>query len=461
MFFRPEVYDQSQVRSFDVNSLAKDAMLGDLYLAQDVLGQTYTVASGFGATSTSTLAITIASGQLYIQAQTDALAVAAGDLAADTTIIEQQAWNPAQSIVLTTSALAAGQSQWVLLQAGFTQTDTIAPNDPDNGLLNFFNSANWSEPLVGPGGNGLTVPTLRTNGVILNAVYGNPATTGSQSPPNTTSGYVGLYLIDLAYGQTVVTQGDILTAGPSVGSNVPTNYPYAPFLAGLLSSHHDGNPGQAPKINLATEVQGALLNGGLSEQALTSSGSFTVPAGVFFVRAYVTGGGGSGSGGTAVTAGGGGGAGGTAIKVCAVTPGQVVTVTVGGGGVAVTGNALGNAGASSSFGSYCSATGGAGAGPIVSSGTSGGLGGAGSGGDINIDGGNGNDGFYYATPAVSIGGVGGTSYWGGGGRQSENGTNTFGQMNGQAFGSGAGGAYLNSATVAGGAGAAGIVVVQW
>ena len=173
--------------------------------------------------------------------------------------------------MLTTSALAAGQSQWVLLQAGFTQTDTIAPNDPDNGLLNFFNSANWSKPLVGPGGNGLTVPTLRTNGVILNAVYGNPATTGSQSPPNTTSGYVGLYLILLTYGQTVVTQGEILTAGPSVGANVPTNYPYAPFLAGLLSSHHDGNPGQAPKINLATEVQGTLVNSGFNALAITSS----------------------------------------------------------------------------------------------------------------------------------------------------------------------------------------------
>lgn len=282
MFFRPEVYDQSQVRSFDVNSLAKDAMLGDSYLAQDVLGQTYTVASGFGATSTSTLAITIASGRLYTQAQTDATAVAGGDLAADTTIIEQQAWSAAQSIVLTTAALTAGQSQWVLIQAGFTQTDTIASNDPDNGLLNFFNSANWSEPLIGPGGNGLTVPTLRTNGVILNAVYGNPAATGSQAPPNPTSGYVGLYLIDLGYGQTVVTGGQILTAGPSVGTNVPSNYSYAPFLAGLLSSHHDGNPGQAPKINLATEVQGSLPSTNLAAfpTDLNGDGYVKLPGGI-------------------------------------------------------------------------------------------------------------------------------------------------------------------------------------
>ena len=266
MFFRPLFYSLSQPRSFDANSAAKDAMLGDAYLAQDILGQTLSVVSGLSATSTSTLAITMGAGRLYIQAITDATAVADGDLAADATVIEQQAWFPAQSLVLTTAALTPGQSQWVLIEVGFSQADSIAPSDPGNGLENFFNSANWTIPLVGPGGNNMTIPTLRTNGVVPTMVYGSPAATGSQTPPNSTSGNVGLYLVLLTYGQTVVTQIEILVAGPSVGANVPSNYPYAPFLAGLLSSHHDGNPGQAPKINLATELKARCRTAALTSK---------------------------------------------------------------------------------------------------------------------------------------------------------------------------------------------------
>jgi hypothetical protein len=260
MFFRPNVYDGAQIRSFDLDSISKDAFLGDSYVAGDILGDpvSYSVVTGFAATATNTLSITLAAGRLYSLQQTDATAVADGVLAADPTVIFNQSWSPGQTVILSTGTLGAGQSYYALIQVGYSQTDVIAPNDPSNGLLNFFNAANPNQPLIGPGGNDQTVPTLRTENAVVTVIYGLPASTGSQVPPNPTSGNVPLYLISLTYGQSGVSQGQILTAGPSVGTNVPSNYPYNPYLAGLLNSHHGGVPGQAPQIMLGSEVQGNL-----------------------------------------------------------------------------------------------------------------------------------------------------------------------------------------------------------
>jgi hypothetical protein len=134
----------------------------------------------------------------------------------------------------------------------------VPSDDPEGGILNFWNVDNANVPLLGPGGTGTALPTRRSAVCTLQAVYGVAATTGAEVPPSPTSGYVPLYLIDLAYGQTQITAPEIVVAGPSVGTNVPSNYPAAPFLAGLLASHHGGVPGQAPQINLASEVQGLL-----------------------------------------------------------------------------------------------------------------------------------------------------------------------------------------------------------
>src|ERR1700761_1826027 len=117
MFFRPEVYDGAQVRSFDINSLAKDALTGDAYSTGDTLGNpAISVVSGFAATATSTLSITLAAGRLDSLQPTDATPVADGDLPADPTIIQNQSWSPGQTLILTTASLAAGQSYYALIQ---------------------------------------------------------------------------------------------------------------------------------------------------------------------------------------------------------------------------------------------------------------------------------------------------------------------------------------------------------
>lgn len=110
--------------------------------------------------------------------------------------------------------------------------------------------------------------------------------------------------------------------------------------------------------------------------------SWTVPQGVTRVAVEVRGGGGSGAfgwdGSTTVGPGGGGG-GGISKRLCQVTPGSIIAVTVGAGGAYVTTEATsGNAGGASSFGSFCSATGGAGG-----AASAGAVSGVGVGGDFN------------------------------------------------------------------------------
>lgn len=189
----------------------------------------------------------------------------------------------------------------------------------------------------------------------------------------------------------------------------------------------------------------------------TSPGTYTKPATVKAIKVTVIGGG--GSGGTAgvgsptafATAGGGGGGGGTSTIVYPAPslPGpQPYTV--------------GGAGATSSFGvapvTVISAT----AGGVGGSGgfaAAGGDGGAGSGGTLNSRGGGGASASYAGGPSpVGVGGSGGSSSMGGGAAGRAGGTT--GNV-GNAYGGGGSGGGGNGPTpFAGGAGAAGVVIVE-
>lgn len=186
----------------------------------------------------------------------------------------------------------------------------------------------------------------------------------------------------------------------------------------------------------------------------TGSGTFNfvVPAGITKVKVTVVGGGG-GSGGSSGSEGGAGGGGGAAIEIISgLTPGGTVSVTVGGGGTAGTSSPTnGGAGGTSSFGAFCSATGGAAGLRSGALGSLSALGGLGSGGDLNFRGGaafsNSNNG----------GPPGGTSILG---AQAQSSAAGIAPVAGNLYGGGAGAG--NSCTpVAGAVGAAGIVIVEW
>lgn len=255
---RPIIYSEEQGRTFDILWGWRDAMIALSQMEQDITGSVATQFGGFVASATgpASLTINLGAGRIYQQAAVDSTSY--GAIASDSDIIQQQGAAGAQQVTFTTSALSAGQSQWALVEAQFSQVDQIAVGDPTGGLLLYYNSANPAQPLQGPGNNGQIQPTTRLGTVAIKVIYGAPATTGSEVPPQPETGWAPMYLVDLTFGQTSIISNQILVAGPSVGSNVPSNYPGAPFVAGLLSQHHKGIAGQAPQIDLTSEVKNVL-----------------------------------------------------------------------------------------------------------------------------------------------------------------------------------------------------------
>jgi hypothetical protein len=229
---RPIIYDQAQNRDYDVLHGWAEALYSGGQLALDLLGSGGTVIAGLGATAPGALTINLAAGDIYSLAAVDTSAY--GSIAADATQTMQQGYALAQSVTLSTTGISSGQSRYTLIQATFSQTDDIPSDDPNGGILNYLNATNPSgPPWSGPSNSGAAQNTRRKGVCVISTVNGAPATTGSEVPPNPSGGNVPLYLVDLAFGQSVITLAEILVAGPSVGVGVPSNYPEAPFFAGL------------------------------------------------------------------------------------------------------------------------------------------------------------------------------------------------------------------------------------
>jgi hypothetical protein len=209
-----------------------------------------------------------------------------------------------------------------------------------------------------------------------------------------------------------------------------------------------------------------------TRQVFTSSGTWTKPAGLVYaeieVQAAGSGGGGAGASAASQHAnGGGGGAGGYgASTMLASVLSGAVAVTVGAGGAGGTAaGASGSGGGGSSFGAYvaCDA-GNAGGGSTTNAapyGLQGGAGGFCTAGDIQVQGGSGENSWGDALLGQS--GRGADSKYGSGGygRTTGAGSQSMAGIAGSGYGSGGSGALTTSggAGAAGGAGAPGVVIV--
>lgn len=231
----------------------------------------------------------------------------------------------------------------------------------------------------------------------------------------------------------------------------------APGTAGyaLVSTGPTSNP-QFDPLNLNIATSGKLPINAAPVQLQVSVGiagtySFTVPADTFALFGQCTGGGGGGAGIGASFNGGGGGSGGFSFTWFAVSPGDVISYTIGAGGAGGAAGADGSNGGSSSIGSFMSASGGL-AGASTANGSGGGPGTSfvpgPPGADLN--GGMGGDGSQTTSPGLGNGGNGGSSFWGGGQRAS---TVTLGTN--CAPGVGGGGGY--GAGASGGSGMPGLI----
>ncbi len=221
-------------------------MIGLSRVAQTILGSSVAVASGFSiaAQSTPNMTLNLAAGNIFSNAAADATPF--GALPADSTNIFQHGYTPAKVLSFDTTRLIAGQSQYAIVEVQFQQLDVVRTGDPDGGILAFYDSLNPTVPLQGENGLGGILPTVRQGFANVNILYGTPATTGSQTIPAASAGFVSLWAVNLTFGMTAITSAQI------------SQHPSAAFLAGLENSHHSGAAGQAPPIKLTSEVQGIL-----------------------------------------------------------------------------------------------------------------------------------------------------------------------------------------------------------
>lgn len=161
-----------------------------------VLGVT-TQVNGFACTATSpaSLAVLVAPGELYVLEPTDETQY--GDdppngFAADPTPLMKQGVLWEETSLSVSAPGTPGQSVNYLVQIGFSE------DDGDEASRQFYSSPVYR-----------TVNQQRLDGVLINAKAGSPAATGSQVTPSPDAGYVGLWVVTVANGQTTVTSGNI------------------------------------------------------------------------------------------------------------------------------------------------------------------------------------------------------------------------------------------------------------
>ncbi len=417
------VYPASIPLDTDLLSLNRNAMIGLGYLMQAVLGTT-TIVDGLACSPTVPASMTVTVGPGCITQLSTIDQNAYGSLPADTNDpLVKMGINATRTSFTLAAPTTSGQAIDYLIEAAFEESDAVPV------VLPYYNAANPSQPYSGPDNSGTAQNTQRIQRVQLQLKSGVPANTGSQTAPPADSGWTGLYIITVGYGQTTITTANIVVL------------PSAPYLRAKL-------PALGPGF-------------GSGVQTFTSSGSFQVPAGVTQVEVEVWGGGAGSFASTSSAASGGGGGGGYARKrLTGLTPGQVISVIVGAGGVGGTvGGSGGQGGQSSSFGPYDSlgdsvvATGGT-INPYatVSSPQLGGGGGKGLNGDVNLTGSAGQPG------VIGVGGMGGGGPMGGmqnSGTAGNPGTSPGGGASGAGTGSN------GSTPYAGANGANGLVVVRW
>jgi subtilisin-like proprotein convertase family protein len=198
-----------------------------------------------------------------------------------------------------------------------------------------------------------------------------------------------------------------------------------------------------------------------TSQTYNSSGTYVVPAGVTTVQVEAWGGGGAGGGtNSGSNRGGGGGAGGSFTRntSVSVTPGASITVTVGTGGVGVTG-AAGPSGGTSTFGSSIPVSAVGGAGGNLANGTTPYAAGAPATIGVTLNGGAGSSGNSGSSTSGAGGGGAGNSTGGGNASGTTGGSGGTGSVTGGsgAAGLSSGSADGNDATglAAGGGGARG------
>lgn len=190
--------------------------------------------AGFTPTYPGGTQLTLAAGRIYSYQAVDATAY--GEDPIDARQVYQQGEAEIQTLTFG-AAPGVGLTRIDIVQVRYLQQDT------DPAVLLYYNSANPDEPLSGPGGNNVPDNQNRSELAVVQVKAGTAS--GSPVAPTPDAGFSLLFTVTIPNGLTNIASGNV---APNTSL----------FLAGLLSQHHLGLPGTAPKIDLTSEVQNDL-----------------------------------------------------------------------------------------------------------------------------------------------------------------------------------------------------------
>jgi hypothetical protein len=236
---RVETYVGQQVYEWLFSADAQNTMTAIAKVCSALFG-TSGIVNGLacGATSPASMAVQIGAGEVYQMAALEA--TACGTLPANTssTILKQGI----QLGTYTTTAFAAptttGQSINYLIEAQYQDSDISL--DPTTGntnvVLQFYNAANPTTPWSGPANSGATSNTFRDGIVAYQIKSGGAATTGTQATPSPDTGWIGLWVVTIAYGQTTITSASIApyNGSPVLASPILTQVQQSPSVVGSM-----------------------------------------------------------------------------------------------------------------------------------------------------------------------------------------------------------------------------------
>lgn len=180
-----------QFNASDFCNNAKNPYIALARLAQAILGEN-PLLSGFTCTphSPANMSVILSSGDVYQMAEIDSIAF--GDLPIDSHHILKQGVNLDENTSLTfTDPATPGDSINYLIEISLQESD-IAPEN-----RKFFNLA----PAV--------VNTQRADTAFIKVLSGTPAPTGTQTTPLPEIGFIGAFVVTVAYGQTEINSGNI------------------------------------------------------------------------------------------------------------------------------------------------------------------------------------------------------------------------------------------------------------
>lgn len=201
---RQLIYTLEQLTTVDMLQTQQNYYIALSRFMQEIVNPN--ALGGFLCTPTAvpSLNVDIGTGEIYITAPIDTTdyGVAPNDIPADATpILKQGIYNG--GTFSTPAPVTVGESINYLIQITFQEID------------------NDLQPRLFKVGGTINVNTIRQDNAIVQIKAGTPAPTGTQVTPSPDAGFIGAWVITVAYGQTTVTSGDIsqYSGAPFFGSS--------------------------------------------------------------------------------------------------------------------------------------------------------------------------------------------------------------------------------------------------